>query len=257
MRKKIGIIFLLMMTFGFIGCGSKEVAEVKEINISVAASLTDPINEIIQEYSSNKDNIKINVNSGGSGTLKKQISQGADVGVFFTADEKYIDELIDEGFVNKEDKVNPITNKLILIKSNSSNKNIESLSNLVDADLTIALGDFNTVPVGAYSKEALENEKIWDSIQDEIIYGNSVKAVRSYVERGEVDCGIIYKSDANRLENSTVEIEIPDNMHKKIVYSIAPIKGYVYEDECKDLISFINSDKSKEIFKKYGFSVME
>ena len=255
MRKKIGIIFLLMIACSFVACGKSN--EVKEINISVAASLTDPINEIIQEYSSNKDNIKINVNSGGSGTLKKQISQGADVGVFFTADEKYIDQLIDEGLVNKEDKVNPITNELILIKSNSSDKKIESLSSLIDTDLKIALGDFNTVPVGQYSKESLEHEKIWDSIQDKIIYGNSVKAVKSYVERGEVDCGIIYKSDANTLENSTIVMELPDNIHEKIVYSIAPIKGYKYEDECKEIIEYINSNESKNIFKKYGFTVME
>lgn len=255
MCKKIGILFLTIITFTFVACGKGK--EVKEINISVATSLSEPINEMMKEYSSNNSEIKININSASSGTLKKQITQGADVGIFFTADEEYMNDLIKEGFVYEEDKINPITNELILIKSNSSDKKIEGFSSLLDSDLTIALGDFNTVPVGKYAKEALQSVGVWNDIKDKIIYGNGAKVVKSYVERGEVDCGIIYKSDGNSLENSTIVMEIPKDIHEKIIYSIAPIKGYKYEEECRKIIEFINSNEGKKIFEKYGFTIME
>lgn len=78
MRKKIILLTVLCMGMILSACGTQK-EEVTELNISVAASLVNPIDEMIELYT--KDHpVKINVNSGGSGTLKKQISEGADIG---------------------------------------------------------------------------------------------------------------------------------------------------------------------------------
>ena len=70
MRKKISLLLLVVLSITmFTGCSKKE-EEKKEITISIAASLVDSMNEIIENY--NKDNdVVVNVNSGGSGALKK------------------------------------------------------------------------------------------------------------------------------------------------------------------------------------------
>ncbi|MEG2291455.1 MAG: molybdate ABC transporter substrate-binding protein [Clostridium sp.] len=253
MRKKIAILWMICLSILFMSCtNTKE--EVKEINISVAASLVDPINSIIEEYQK-ENNIKINVNSGGSGTLKKQISEGAEIGIFFSASEKYVDDLIKEGLVSSDKKINPIGNTLVLIKNKSVNDEFSEISDLVNLNKKIAIGEVSTVPAGEYAKEALTNMNLWDSIESNTIYCKDVKAVKTYVERGEVDYGFIYKSDSIDLKDSKIIAEVPEEYHKKIVYSLAPINGYEYSNECNKFIEFINSDKGKEILEEYGFIV--
>lgn len=251
MRKKIAILIILIFTMSLLSCTKEEKVE---INISVAASLVEPMNKIIEEYKK-ENNIEINMNSGGSGTLKKQISQGADIGIFFSANEKYIDELIEEKLVLKEEKLNPVGNSLVLIKSNISKEKVNEISDLGNIKGKIAVGEVSTVPAGEYAKEALVNINLWESIKDNIVYCKSVSAVKTYVEKGEVDYGFVYKSDAIDLKNSSVVSEVLEKYHSNISYSLAPIYGYKYKEECELFIEFINSPKGKSILEKYGFKI--
>lgn len=255
MRKKIIFLFTCFMMILIGGCNNGN-SDKKEINISVAASLVEPIKQILSEYET-ENNIKINVNSGGSGVLKKQISEGADIGLFFSANEKYVDELIEENLIEEDKKQIPIGNKLVLIKSNDSKYEINTIMELSNSECKIAVGEVNTVPAGQYAKESLINMKLWDSIQDKIIFCKDVTAVKTYVEKAEVDYGFIYKSDSLNLKDSEVIFEIDENLHSPICYTLAPIKGYKYEKECKDIIDYIISDKSLKIFKDDGFNIKE
>ena len=255
MRKKIAIFISLILSFSIMACSnSKE--ENKEIQISVAASLLEPMQKIVANFE-NENNVKVNINSGGSGTLKKQIVSGADVGLFISANERYVDELIEEGFVDATQKTNPFTNTLVLVRSNSSDEEIKSIDDIVNKDVKIAIGEVNTVPAGEYTKEALSNLGVWDSIQDKIIYCKDVTAVKSYVERGEVDCGFIYGSDALNIKDASVEFTVDEKLHTPIVYTMAPIKDYKESELCEKLIKTINSNESRKILKEYGFAIRE
>ena len=44
--------------------------------------------------------------------------------------------------------------------------------------------------------QALRNLGIWDRIQDKIIYAKDVKQALVYVDTGNVDCALVYKTDA-------------------------------------------------------------
>ena len=74
------------------------------------------------------------------------------------------------------------------------------------------------------------------------------------METSEVDLGIVYKSDTLDLKNSEVVLEIPEDTHEKINYTLAPING---NEDGKKIIEFINSKSSKEILKEYGFLINE
>ena len=69
MRKKIKLLSVILCVLALTGCNKSSQ---NELTISVATSLLNPINEIIKEYE-NENNVKVNRNFGGSGTLKSQI----------------------------------------------------------------------------------------------------------------------------------------------------------------------------------------
>lgn len=232
------------------GC-SKDI-EKSEINISVAASLLKPMEEITESYK-REVAIDININSGGSGVLEKQIEEGAPIDLFFSASEGYVDTLKDKGLVFEENIDSPLTNSLVLIKSNSSKDEFLGVEGMKALDGLIAIGDENLVPAGIYSKEALENLGLYKDIKEKLVSCKSVSLVKSYVEKGQVDYGFIYKSDATDLKNSKVVYEVDKGLHSNIIYELATIlEG---NKEVERFKSYILSDSSMKIFEKYGFEI--
>lgn len=247
MKKKTSILVILIMIFVLttVGCSNKKI---KEINISVAASLEEPIKEIIDNYSEKNSNIKINANFGSSGTLRKQIEEGAEVGIFLSASEAETTKLIEKNIV-KEDKVEPfLTTKLLLVKNKDSKENISSIRELNKLEGKIALGA-EGVPIGDYSKEALTNSGVWDEIYNNIVFSKDAKAVLNYVNSGEVDYAIVYGNEINSLNNVEVVEAIQDSLHSEIVYTRALV-----QDEDKEVINFFDYIKENgEVFEKYNF----
>lgn len=257
MRKKV-IAGLLVgaMAFSLIlsGCGNKKENENKEITVSIAASLQKPMDKIKDEFQK-ESGIKVNYNSGGSGTLKKQISEGANVDIFFSANTKYANELVDEGLVKEDETYNFLSNSLVLIGNKDNEKKIDNLDELKNVKGKIGVGEVSTVPAGQYTKQTLDNLKLWDSLKGKFIYAKSVTNVVNYVESGDVDYGFVYKTDAMSLKDSKIVYEIPNDYHKMIEYSLCLLKDSKNLDESKKFIDFLKGDKAKEIFKEYGFGV--
>ena len=250
MRKKIKLLSVILCVLALTGCNKSSQ---NELTISVATSLLNPINEIIKEYE-NENNVKVNINFGGSGTLKSQIENGADVCAYFSANENFMDELVEKNMV-KEDEINvPISNSLVLIKSDKCKYDIKSLKDLLKYDVTMAIGQIDTVPAGQYAKESLEKLNIFNEIKDKLVYGKDVSAVKNYVETSEVDLGIVYKSDSLELKSSQVVLEITKNLHENINYTLAPINS---SEDGKKIIEFINTKYSKKILREYGFLINE
>ncbi|WP_300357386.1 molybdate ABC transporter substrate-binding protein [Fusobacterium sp.] len=225
----------------------------KEITVSAAASLKNCLEEIIPEYEKESDN-KILLNLGGSGTLRTQIEKGAPVDIFISANKENVDMLIDKNKIKKENSYDFLSNVLILVKSSYSKSEIDSIEKLKNSDVDIAIGNPKTAPVGVYTLQALKNLKIYDTLNSEkIIYAKDVTAVTQYLERGEVDFGIIYDSDKNRMKNPIVIGEFPKDSHDEIIYSLALMNN---NKETEDFFNFLKKDNIKKIFKKYGFIVI-
>lgn len=257
MCKKIiaGLIVAGVLALNLTGC-SKKQEDKKDLTISIAASLQKPMEEIKKEFE-NKNKVIINYNVGGSGTLEKQIVQGANVDVFFSANEKYVNELINKDLINKNEKYNILQNSLVLIESNKSNEKINNLNDLVGLKEKIAIGEVNTVPAGQYAKETLENLKLWDKLKGNFVYAKSVTVAKNYVEKGEADFGFVYKTDAINMKNSKIAYEIPSNYHKPIIYSLGIIKNSKNNKESKEFVEFLKSNEAKRVFKEYGFKLGE
>ena len=61
-------------------------------------------------------------------------------------------------------------------------KNYQSVKDLKGND-KLALGEVKTVPAGKDAKQYLDDNKLYDSVKDKIIYAKDVKQVLNYVEK--------------------------------------------------------------------------
>ena len=249
----LGFIIMLYAT----GCTStgQDTAEPKniEITVSAAASLTDALNDITTSFEEDHPNIKVTYNFGSSGTLQQQILQGAPADLFFSAAEDKFNELVSEGLIDEKNGIDLVGNQIVLITPKEGKNNIQSFQDL-DKVQKISIGTPETVPAGKYAKELLENMDEWDEVNDKMVFAKDVRQVLTYVESGNVDAGIVYKTDAIISSKVNVIATAEEGTHTPIVYPLGILEESKHQKEAKVFYDYMKSEKALAILEEYGFS---
>lgn len=224
------------------------------LTISAAASLKDAMEEIKTAYAKEKPNVTLTLNFGASGSLQKQIEQGAEVDVFISSASKQMDALKDKGLINEDTRRNLLGNRLVLVtpKESSIVADFKDLTN--EKIKKIALGEPKSAPAGQYAEEVFTKLNILDVLKPKVVYGKDVKEVLTWVETGNADAGVVYETDAKTSNKVKIAAIASEDSHKPIVYPSAVLKGSKNSDTAKDFINYLYSEKAKPIFEKYGFS---
>ena len=218
--------------------------------------MTDAIKEIGANYEKEHPNVKLTYNFGSSGALQTQIEQGAPADVFISAAQKQMNALDEKGLIDKFTRKDLLENKVVLIVPKDSELSLNNFADVAtDKVNKIALGEPKAVPVGQYSEEIFSNLKILDAMKQKAVYASDVRQVLGWVETGEVDCGIVYATDAAISDKVKVLMEAPENTHKPVVYPIAMVNSSKNPDVAKDFIAYLSQDAQKNILAKYGFNV--
>ena len=250
-RKFIATILALMFLTGFV-----DVARTDEILVAAAASLTDVLKELSAAYQSKSKNT-VNFNFGPSSTLARQIEEGAPADVFFSADLAQMDNLDKKGRLEPGTRKNLLSNQLVIVVPSDSKLAIASPKDLLKPEVKrIALAE-PPVPVGAYSSKYLEAEGLWDKIKPKVVPVQDVRATLASVESGNVEAGFVYKTDAAVSKKVKIVYEVPIDKGPKIVYPVAIVKESKRKDTARDFFNYIQTPASKELFKKYGFVVLD
>ena len=227
-------------------CGKTEK---KEITISAAASLNEVLSQIVENYQKENKDVIINVNFGASGALKKQIEGGAPVDFVFFASKKDLEDLKKQDLVSEKFSKDILENTMVV----AGRKKIDSLSEMLDHK--VAIGDPDIVPAGRYAKQVLENEGLWDRMQENFVLSKDVRSAMQYVDLYEVDYAMIYKTDSKVMKNAEIVYEVPNTLHTPIVYSCGILKDKE-RDEVKDFYKFLTTKGSIDIFEKFGFKII-
>lgn len=246
MTKQLTLLLgFLLLTTGF----------AQTLNVFAAASLTDAFNEIATAFTAQNEGVEVAFNFAGSSTLATQISQGAPVDVFASADTTQMQVIVDAGLVMGE----PIIftrNRLTVITPEDSE--IMTLEDLARSGILLVLAESN-VPVGKYSREILENlNEVYGTDFSEKVLANlvseeaNVRQVATKVELGEADAAIVYVTDAALLE-SVRPIEIPDDANVIATYPIAAITTSEQSELAQSFLDFVLSQEGQAVLGKYGF----
>ncbi|WP_319370264.1 molybdate ABC transporter substrate-binding protein [uncultured Ilyobacter sp.] len=256
MKKTFRFFIVALFSLLIFACGkNKEAAEIKkEITVSAAASLTEIMDELKPLFEE-KYNTKLIVNLASSGTLQRQIEEGAPVDVFISASENKMDILMEKGLLEEDARENLLKNSLVLIVNKESIDKVKSMKDLNKSDVKVSIGEPGSVPAGRYAKESLEYYGDYEGIEANLIFAKNVKQVLSYVEAGEVDAGIVYESDIVNLKNSVTAQKIEVESHSPIVYPGAVIKSSENKKSAKEFIEFFKSSEVKKLAEKYGFEI--
>ena len=263
------------------GCGASQSsdsaavdtgsADSAELTVFAAASMTETLNRIAEDYKAVAPNVTLTFNFASSGDLLTQIKEGADCDVFISAAPKQMNAL--DGSLKDDTDKNPdgldelqggtridlLENKVVLAVPEGNPKNIDSFDKLADrlgaGEVFLAIGN-SDVPVGQYTRKifahyGLDEQSLADA--GVLTYGSNVKEVTTQVIEGAVDCGIIYATDAYSAGLESVDKATAD-MCGQVIYPAAVLRNSAHPDEAKAFLDYLTGEDAGKVFESVGFT---
>ena len=224
-----------------------------DLVVSAAVSLSNAFADIGKDFEKLKPGAKVLFNFAGSGQLLQQLSRGAPVDVFASADQETMDKAAKQNLIARDTRENFVRNKLVLVVPASSVLGIHALGDLGSGAVKrIAVANPDSVPAGRYAKEALEAAKLWDALKEKYITTTNVRQSLDYTARGEVEAGFVYLTDALIMPNRVkVVFDVP--LSTEILYPVAVVKGNGHENLARAFIAYLKSESAQKILQSYGF----
>ena len=250
---------------------SEAAGESVELIVFAAASLTETLNAIAQDYSAENPGVTFRFNFDSSGTLKTQIQEGADCDLFLSAGQKQMNQLditasadvntdgLD--FVDPSTRVDLLENKVVLCVPEGSDKGIDSFDALAEhlkaEDILFCMGN-SDVPVGQYTQKILAYYDLDEealAAAGVITYGSNVKEVTTQVSEASVDAGVVYCTDAYSAGLTPVD-EATKEMCGQVIYPAAVMKNALHAEAAKEFLAYLRTDKAATVFESVGFTAL-
>ena len=256
MKKVLAMFLALTMCVSLMACGSTPADESVELIVFAAASLTETLTELGDQYMTDHPDVSIVFNFDSSGTLKTQIQQGADCDIFLSAGQKQMNEL---DCVLEGTRFDILENKVALAVPQGNPAGIESYDDMIaalkDGTIMLAMGN-GDVPVGQYTQKILAYYGLVEkdlASAGSITYGTNVKEVTTQVSEAAVDCGIIYQTDAFSAGLTVVDTATAD-MCGQVIYPAAVMNTTRNEEAARAFLAYLNSNAADEVFSQVGFT---
>ena len=275
MKKLFVIILAFIMVIGLTSCGSSEEGSTSgktEVSVFVAASLNSVMEELKAEFEAEHEDVTILINADSSGVLMTQIQEGAACDLFFSASQKQMNILEEEGMLLEGTRKNVLNNKLVVLTQADSETEVTGLETLGKAS-SIALAG-GSVPAGDYTRRALVHLGILNETDEpgayttqevsdalggvEISEQSNVSKVLTAVVEGSCEVGTTYLSDTYGQEEKVRIIEeVPYEVTGNIIYPAALIANPDASNEeasaAEEFFGFITGDRAKELYAEHLF----
>jgi molybdate transport system substrate-binding protein len=231
-----------------------------ELLVSAAASLTDVLSGFRAD-AEEAVGTGILLNFGGSGTLRKQIEEGAPVDVFFSASSEDMDRLAKAGLLEPGSRVDLLSNSIVLVGDAALPKpsGAEELRALLSRASLVAIGNPATVPAGRYATQAFASLGLDRILAGKLALGGSVREVLQFLSSGSAPLGVVFLTDAMTLapaDRTAILYRFPESaLASPVLYPVAVVAASRSRDKAARYVGFLRGEVARGAFARAGFAV--
>jgi molybdate transport system substrate-binding protein len=227
-------------------------AQAADINLSIAASLKDVINELSDSFARKNPGVKFLKNYGASGALAKQIENGAPADIFISANMEWMDYLKNKKLVDLSSIGTFAYNTLVF--AGSAEKKVAGMQDLARLE-KIAIGSPKSVPAGEYAMAAMKKAGIDTQMEKKLVMARDVRDCLMYSERGEVDGSFVYRTDALQAKQTKILFTVPQDLYPRVVYPMSLTTAGAKNRDAAAFIKYLQSVEARATLSKFGFAL--
>jgi molybdate transport system substrate-binding protein len=187
----------------------------------------------------------------GTAAIARQVDRGAPVDLIMTASAEWMDWLNTRGRLKSESILSLLGNDLVVVGPVGTSE-VESLSDALGTQGRIATALLDAIPAGQYAKQSLIADNLLDTVQPRIVQTDHVRAALQLVRLGEVPRGIVYRTDAQSVDDVELIHSIAAHLHAPIDYPVA-LSARSTVPEAGAFHAFLQSTSARTVFEAHGF----
>lgn len=230
-----------------LACAPAERAGVA-VTVAAAASLSGVATEAADAWSA-AGGARARTTFAASSTLARQVEAGAPFDVVLLADGRWMERLVEVGAVDPGSVV-PIARGALDVVVRADRPTDAAAP---PAGRRWTTADPAHVPLGRYAAAALRELGWWEGAAARLVSARDARAALRLVERGEVDWGVVYRSDAAASPDVTTALEVPADAHPPVVYFGAVRSGA--GEEARALLAWLRSEPGRAVARAHGLEV--
>jgi molybdate transport system substrate-binding protein len=195
---------------------------------------------------------KINFSFAASGTLAKQLSQGAPFDLFAAANPTFVDSAVAAGACDGSSKA-LYARGHVAVWSKRRGAKLSALSQLASAEIQyIAIANPEHAPYGKAAREALMAAGVWSAVERKIVHAENVRQALQFAETGNADVAIVALSLVAH-DRSGQMLAVDPALHGPIEQTLAVCKRGKNEAGGRAFAKLVESSEGQALLERYGF----
>ncbi len=233
----------------------------QELAIAAAADLNFAFKEIVEAFEKTTGS-HVKLSLGSSGNFFSQIQHGAPFDLYFSADVRYPQKLIESHHAVADSLYRYAIGRIVVWVPNGSPLGIEGrgMDALLDPAIRkIAIANPKHAPYGRAAVAALRHFRVYDRVKDKLVYGENVSQAAQFVASGAADVGIVALSLALAppMKAAGRHWEVPATAHETIEQGAVVLKTAKNPDGARAFLTFVRGAEARQIMTRYGFVLPE
>jgi molybdate transport system substrate-binding protein len=251
----------LLVVVGLVAiCGGNPAAQAKP-NIAAAANLNFALTEIAAQFERERG-MAVEIVFGASGTLTRQIQDGAPFELFLAADEEFPRQLAAAG-LTRDAGVVYATGRLAVFAPNGSpltvDERLDGLARLVKSGgvTRFAIANPEVAPYGKAAESVLRKRGLWDAIRPRLVLGDTIAQAAQFATTGNALGGLVAYSlvlGPGFAERGTYAL-IPEADHEPLRQRMVLLKRA--GATATQFYAYIQQDAARAIFRKHGYGTAD
>jgi molybdate transport system substrate-binding protein len=184
-----------------------------------------------------------------SGTLARQIGQGAPYDVFLSANEQFVKNLAAAGKLRPESVRVYAYGRLALW---SRSGRFRKLEDLADPGVRhVAIANPTHAPYGVAAREALIKAGLWEKLAGKVVYGENVQQALQFAQTGNAEVAVT----AWPLVLNQGGVLLPAEWHNPIRQAGAVVADTRNPQAAEAFLRFLTGPEGRKMLRGFGFDL--
>ncbi len=228
------------------------------LSVAAASDLTYCMDDLAAGFRRESTGVQVKVAVDASGTLFKQMKNGAGYDVFLSADMAYPARLAVEAGAVAASLVPFAIGRVALWTVDPRFDVRQGMRVLTDSRLgRLSIANHEVSPYGRASKAALESHGFWASVKGKLVLGDNVTHAAKLVQAGQADIGIVSMSTllSPQFKGVGHYYLIPDTGVPPIEHGAVITAHGKGNPAAARFLAYLQSAAGREILHRHGFGL--